>query len=310
MGADRSRIRLAVGLCTTSLLIAALCSTLASAQATSASTPKTAFQCDKKFKPGSQRTACIKRVASEKPGSSCKYPLHSGQAFDGSTSQNSDTKDFTVKVRIDSETSPGEPSAGNTKVLTLEATVHNPRIEICRAVIFSYPPPTISQHVSEQSVKISPHGGAASPLTIPEYDAFAGIVYARLRSTSASSAETGLRVAQAAQTPCKPISRHEPCLAPIQSFYAYAGEGSGDTTYIKAKAGKRKVAGEVYEETPRPGLWQVTKRTFTWHSVAGVRIVAVFVVHGGFTQPLTYQRVRSGPHSGRVTLTAVFDQIA
>ena len=38
--------------------------------------------------------------------------------------------------------------------------------------------------------------------------------------------------AQAAQTQCKIIIRHEPCLAPLQSLYAYAGEGDGDTAYI------------------------------------------------------------------------------
>ena len=113
-------------------------------------------------------------------------------------------------------------------------------------------------------------------------------------------------VAHTAQS-CKPISRHEPCLAPIQSFYAYAGEGGGDVTYIHARAGKKKVVGQVYEETPRPGLWQVTKRTFTWHSVAGVTIVAVFVETGGGIHPFVYRRVPSGPHSGHTTLTAIFD---
>lgn len=123
------------------------------------------------------------------------------------------------------------------------------------------------------------------------------------------SAPTERAVAQVAQTQCKTIIRHEPCLAPIQSLYAYAGDGSGDTTYIKAKAGKQKVVGEVYESKPNPGTWQVTKRVFAWHSVPGIKIVAVYVVHGGFTKPFVYQRVRSGPHSGHTTLTAVAEQL-
>ena len=111
-------------------------------------------------------------------------------------------------------------------------------------------------------------------------------------------------VAHTAQS-CKPISRHEPCLAPIQSVYAYAGEGSGDVTYIHARAGKETVVGEVFESSPFPGMYQVTKRTFSWHAVAGVAIVAVFVETGGGIHPFVYRRVPSGTHSGHATLTAI-----
>jgi hypothetical protein len=44
--------------------------------------PKTAFQCKKAFKSSVKRAACIKRVAAEKPGASCKHPLQSEYAKD------------------------------------------------------------------------------------------------------------------------------------------------------------------------------------------------------------------------------------
>ncbi len=61
------------------MLALALCGAVGGAMligqpAAAQSTPKTVFGCKKAFKPGSKRTACIKRVEREKPGSSCKYP--------------------------------------------------------------------------------------------------------------------------------------------------------------------------------------------------------------------------------------------
>jgi hypothetical protein len=39
--------------------------------------PKTVFQCQKRFKAGPKRSACVKRVMSEKPGASCAHPVTS-----------------------------------------------------------------------------------------------------------------------------------------------------------------------------------------------------------------------------------------
>jgi hypothetical protein len=45
--------------------------------------PKTVFQCKQRYRPGTRkRASCIKRVASEKPGSSCAHPIKSGINFD------------------------------------------------------------------------------------------------------------------------------------------------------------------------------------------------------------------------------------
>jgi hypothetical protein len=50
------------------------------------------------------------------PGANCNYPLFSGFAVDGATSQKSDTKDFTVKHKLDSENQPREAGEGNSTV--------------------------------------------------------------------------------------------------------------------------------------------------------------------------------------------------
>ena len=85
-------------------------------------TPKTVAQCKGKFKRGSTaRTRCIKRVEAEKPGTSCAHPLFSGFAVDGAVSQKSDTKDFTVKYKRDSEIQSRETGGGNS--ITFQAEV-------------------------------------------------------------------------------------------------------------------------------------------------------------------------------------------
>jgi hypothetical protein len=113
-----------------------------------------------------------------------------------------------------------------------------------------------------------------------------------------SAARLSRATARIASTRCVPISRGEPCLAPIQSVYDYPGLGSGAVTYIHAKAGPVTEIGKNAEDEP------ITERTFTWHSIPSVKIVAVFVVTGvGITGKYHYQRVPTGEHSGHATLT-------
>lgn len=50
--------------------------------AQAASTPKTAFQCKQRYKGAKARAACIKRVASEKPGANCAHPVKAGIGAD------------------------------------------------------------------------------------------------------------------------------------------------------------------------------------------------------------------------------------
>jgi hypothetical protein len=124
-------------------------------------TPKrtTVFQCQKRYPPGSQRAACIKRVKA-KPGSSCAKPLISARAVDGAVSQGSDTKDFGVQLIYGSDR---EPGSGSVVSVRLDVEVHNPHAAICRAVIVTYPPelPTTTGPLprTEHVLSIPPHGG-------------------------------------------------------------------------------------------------------------------------------------------------------
>jgi len=96
-----------------------------------AQTTSTPFQCKKKYKPGKERTRCIKRLVTEKPGTSCKHPLESG--VDGEGFKTGDTKDFSINVKKTSvEVSSSEPEP---KSYQLEAVIHNPRIVICSAAV-------------------------------------------------------------------------------------------------------------------------------------------------------------------------------
>lgn len=99
---------------------------LSGAGAQVASTPKTVFQCKKKYKPGMTRTRCITRVKSQKPGTSCAHPLESGIASDGA--QTGDTKDFSVGTILTGRRGPEtEPEPTHFR---LEVTIHNPQVVI------------------------------------------------------------------------------------------------------------------------------------------------------------------------------------
>jgi hypothetical protein len=108
-------------------------------------------------------------------------------------------------------------------------------------------------------------------------------------------------VASATQTHCKPLLTGEPCKAPIQTGYSYSGYGSGDDTYIWAKAGREIPLGRRLKTFPPPAYYvPVSKRTFTWHTKPGIEVVAVYIVHS-LTRRYTYQKVSLKKHE--VTLT-------
>jgi hypothetical protein len=143
--------------------------------------PKTVFQCQKRFKPGSQRAACIKRVTAKR-GSSCSKPLFSGEAVDGGTIDGSDTKDFTAKVRQLPGRNPNTPEPMG---LILEVEVKNPHIEICRADIVTYSPDRVGTSEPPKrtvyNLSIPPHGGESRVIQVPGTDSFGGAAYARLK---------------------------------------------------------------------------------------------------------------------------------
>jgi hypothetical protein len=108
-------------------------------------------------------------------------------------------------------------------------------------------------------------------------------------------------VASAAQTHCTPQLRGAPCNGPIQTLYSYSGLGSGDDTYIWAKAGREVPLGRRLKTFPPPPYYvPVSKRSFVWHAKPGIEIVAVYIVHS-LTRKYTYQKVSLKRHE--VTLT-------
>jgi hypothetical protein len=251
------------------------------------------------------------RCQSDFQGVPCLGPIQSLYAYDGyGSDKTSYLKAKFGPLSVGRTVFKDKPKPGQYEVTHRTVTWHSAaNVEIVAVYVIHR-----SLHGRMyQKLPTGPHSGhttltATKGISVSDVGGSSGSLLLLQGRREARQAQTdpAMKKAVAAQS-CKPISRHEPCLAPIQSVYAYAGEGGGDTTYIKAKAGKQKVVGQVYEPTPRPGLWQVAKRTFTWHSVAGVKIVAVFVVHGGGNKPFVYQRVPSGPHSGHTTLTSIFD---
>jgi hypothetical protein len=68
--------------------------------ASAAASPKTVFQCEKRYKEASARERCFKQL----PGASCAHPLEVQKTF---PNYRGDTKDFTVSLK-------NEPNHGNT----------------------------------------------------------------------------------------------------------------------------------------------------------------------------------------------------
>ncbi len=113
-----------------------------------------------------------------RPGANCNYPLFSGFAVDGASSQGSDLKDFTVKYKLDRESKPGEPSVGALTTFQAEVIVTNPRIVMCRVVVKEFMgsrPPGRNYPLS-----IGSHGGLSSRLTLESRIPFSIAGYARL----------------------------------------------------------------------------------------------------------------------------------
>jgi hypothetical protein len=73
-------------------------------------------------------------------------------------------------------------------------------------------------------------------------------------------------------------------------------------TYIHAHPGPEERIGTAADENP------ITRRTFTWRSVADVKMTAVFIVTEiGRTGRYSYHRVPTGEHSGHAVLVAKGD---
>jgi hypothetical protein len=120
-----------------------------------------------------------------------------------------------------------------------------------------------------------------------------------LTATTMLAAASQASVAGTAQR-CVPIIRGAPCLGSIQSLYAFDGFGGGATSLIHAKAGPEHL---LEQKVHGMEVTEVYSRTFTWHSMPSVRIVAVFAVrsHPGSTH-FTYRELKTGAHSGHGTL--------
>jgi hypothetical protein len=122
------------------------------------------------------RTAIVTAARSPvPPGASCNYPIFSGLAVDGFPSQRSDTKDFTVKFKLDSETKPGEASEGDFTTFQAEVIASNPRLVMCRLVVSEF-----KGSGRVYPLSISPHGGLSSRLTLESRIGFGILGYARL----------------------------------------------------------------------------------------------------------------------------------
>lgn len=97
---------------------------------------------------------------------------------------------------------------------------------------------------------------------------------------------------------CVPLIRKAPCIGPIQSGYAFDGLGGGATSLIKAKAGPEHL---LVQKVEGKKLIEISARTFKWHSVPSVKIVAVYAVIGssrGGSANYTYRKLKTHPHHG------------
>ncbi len=196
----------------------ALCALLSPVTVSAAPNPATVFQCQKAFKHNAgKRAACIQR-AKAKPGSSCAKPLYSGMAVDGATIEGSDTKDAAVNVRQLPLRNPGstEPMG-----LQLDVEVHSAHVEICRAVIVTYPPelPTTTGPLpkTEHVLSIPKGGGSSRTVVVPANYSYGGIVYLRRSAPGATTAATLLAATpaqsaapQAHQAGCIHLGETEP----------------------------------------------------------------------------------------------------
>jgi hypothetical protein len=94
--------------------------------------------------------------------------------------------------------------------------------------------------------------------------------------------------------------REVPCLGKIQTLYGFTGKAGGAVRSIHAKLGTEEEVGTAPNGIP------LLRRSFTWASVAGVRIVAAYALtitdeHGKGHWDI--ERLPTGMHSGHATLT-------
>jgi hypothetical protein len=135
--------------------------------ARSASIPKTISQCQRKFgRRPKARAACVRRVRSEKPGSSCAHPLYSSLAAAGPSG---DTKDVQLKFKtIHQPLNPGSSEPGTFEVEVINL---NPRAVDCSLIVSEFPESTTMPGKIERGkvfhLAIGPGGGTSSPVTTP-----------------------------------------------------------------------------------------------------------------------------------------------
>jgi len=115
-------------------------------------------------------------------------------------------------------------------------------------------------------------------------------------------------VAAVASKHCKSFTTETPCIGPIQTLFAFNGMAGGAVRSIKAKLGAEEEVGKNSEGIP------IEQRRFIWHAVAGIKLVAAFVLttttkNGkavkvrGKVRWIVH-RIPTGSHGGSAILTA------
>jgi hypothetical protein len=164
-GGARQALSLALALCGAVGMVLVVCQS-----AMAQSTPKTVFACKKAFGPGSKRTACIKRVEHEKPGSNCSHPLYHSLTQVASVG-GTDRTDATIIRRTSSHSDASAPvyTIGNPRESISETFYDevewrtNARVEICTARInvFVHNNPKIPSESQVEPIMMhtGPHSG-------------------------------------------------------------------------------------------------------------------------------------------------------
>ena len=155
--------------------------------AQAAKAPETAAQCRQRYKPHSKaRAACIKRVNSEKPGSSCAHPIKAGVDFDHEppTGVGVEIVSHTVQFPPNDEGTPppgwadfvmgsvaGQPHT-NISYATVGWTIDTSVVALCRAILRAAIPGYYHVHDiplpnrTEASYNIEMVGGYTYALTL------------------------------------------------------------------------------------------------------------------------------------------------
>ncbi len=130
------------------------------------SKPKTVSQCEQKFRPESAaRVSCIKRVKSEKPGSSCAHPLVSAISAAGPSGRTDD-----VRLKFNTIHKPENPGSGEPVTYKIEVTNLNPRVVDCSLTVSEFRENETTGRIERGKVfhlPIGPGGGMSSSVTTP-----------------------------------------------------------------------------------------------------------------------------------------------